>query len=60
MMTGYDRCCELAKEIARTGWTNSLNPMVKELIREADESGIDISFDDSWICVDDEVFYIQG
>ena len=58
-MTGYERCCELAKEIARTGWTNSLNPMVKELIQEADESGIEVSFDDSWIGVDDEVFYIQ-
>ena len=58
-MTGYDRCCELAKEIARTGWTNSLNPMVKELTEEADENGIEICFDDSWISVDDEVFYIQ-
>jgi hypothetical protein len=54
----YERCFLLAKEIAKTGWTNSLNPMVKELIEEADEAGIEISFDDSWIAVDDEVFYI--
>ena len=56
----YDRCCALAKEIARTGWTNSLNPMVKELTEEAGMHGIDISFDDSWIAVEDEVFYLES
>ena len=35
----YNRCCALAKEIARTGWTNSLNPMVKELTEEAGQHG---------------------
>lgn len=60
MMDAFERCCTLAKEIARTGWTNSLNPMVKELVEEADENGIEISFDDSWIGVDDEVFWIEG
>ena len=55
----YERCCELAKEIARTGWTNSFNPMVKELVSEADQAGIEISFDDSWIGVNDEVFWIE-
>ena len=58
-MTGYDRCWALAKEIARTGWTNSLNPMVQELIKEADEIGIEICFDDSFIMVGDEVFYLE-
>lgn len=55
----FNRCCLLAKEIARTGWTNSLNPMVRELIEEADQAGIEISFDDSWIAVNDEVFYLE-
>ena len=58
-MESYERCCLLAKEIARTGWTNSLNPMVRELIEEADQAGIQISFDDSWVAVNDEVFYLE-
>lgn len=58
-MEAYERCCALAKEIAKTGWTNSLNPMVKELIEEATEAGIDVCFDDCWIAVNDEVFYLE-
>lgn len=54
----YDRCCELAKEIVKSGWTNSLNPLVKELTEEASQHGIEVSFDDSWIAVEDEVFYM--
>lgn len=59
MMNAYERCCTLAKEIARTGWTNSLNPMVRDLTDEASKNGIEISFDDCWIAVEDEVFYLE-
>lgn len=53
----FNRCCELAKEIVKSGWMNSLNPMVRELTNEADQHGISISFDDAWIAVEDEMFY---
>ena len=58
-MDSYERCCTLAKEIARTGWTNIFNPMVKELVSEAEENGIQICFDDCCIAVNDEIFYIE-
>lgn len=58
-MDALERCYKLAKAIAIIGWTNSQNPMVQELVKEADENGIDVCFDDSWIAVEDEVFYIQ-
>lgn len=58
-MDAFERCCILAKEIATTGWTNSMNPMVRELTEEADAAGIEISFDDCWIAVNDEVFYLE-
>lgn len=59
MMDAYKQCCILAKEIAKTGWTNSFNPMVRELTDVASENGIEISFDDCWIAVEDEVFYLE-
>ena len=58
-MDGFELCCKLAEMIARSGWTSSLNPAVRELVEVADENGIEICFDDAWISVDDEVFYIS-
>lgn len=55
----YNRCCELAKEIVKSGWTNSLNPLVKELTEVSSQNGIEVSFDDAWIAVEDEVFYLE-
>ena len=48
----YDKCCEIAKVIAETGDFSRKN----ELVETADAAGIQISFDDEWICVDDELF----
>lgn len=59
-MTGIERCYKLAKAIAESGWTNSLNPMVQELVSEADDCGVEICFDDAWIAVGDEVFYLNA
>lgn len=53
------RMYELAEEIAESGWTNSLNPKVKELVELADENGIEVCFDDEFIMVGDEVFYLN-
>jgi len=58
-MDAYDRCCILAREIARTGWTNYFNPKVKELVELADENGMEVCFDDEFIMVGDEVFYLN-
>lgn len=53
------RMYKLAEEIAESGWTNSLNPKVKELVELADENGMEVCFDDEFIMVGDEVFYLN-
>lgn len=60
MMNVYERMYELAQEIAESGWTNYFNPAVKELVRLADENGMEVCFDDEFIMVGDEVYYLNA